>query len=174
MARLTRLGTQKELFGETDNLGRLVNAGPLEGRFINDILQQYEDPAFASIRQLMNQSQRDWIETALQITRSKSYYLERNGIDINRILFTDGGRYFGRKQKGRVLVGKRNVDGELEEIALIEPGKKTVPEKPGALKDRAYGSQDKDGKLACKQFQEPAENTRKRKEVSKGRVFKDP
>jgi len=163
MSRLTRIGNHDQLFGKTDEMGRLMGMSetdPLRGQYLYDVIQNINKKNYmvplrgkkvpikslfkGSVRdqngriiQGLSLKRRNWINEAFKITNAKGRFLDRNEIDFKRLNFVDGGTYFGRRQ----LAGKFNVDGELEEIAEIVAGKKKVAAKPSAFKERIYGSQ---------------------------------
>lgn len=112
---LARLGGQRKVFGPVDNQG-LLTKGELKGKSLNDV-RTYPD------RYPLTAKQKQWIEQADALERSKLKFLEDNGILITELTFEEGGQYAGRR-----VFAKVTKDGELLDIGYMSPG----PGRPGA------------------------------------------
>uniref|UniRef100_A0A6M3XES0 Large polyvalent protein associated domain-containing protein n=1 Tax=viral metagenome TaxID=1070528 RepID=A0A6M3XES0_9ZZZZ len=112
---LNRLGNSKKLFNLTDE--GLMKIGEKEVH-LNTIRTYPEKYA-----KNLTSKQNDWIRQAQILEQEKLALLERNGIEINKLNFEDGGVYAGRR-----VVGKFTPEGELIEGGYIGAGQ---PAKPG-------------------------------------------
>ena len=110
-ARLGRLGSQEQVFGKLDDSG-LIAEGPLKRRAVNDIRTRPKD-----VEGLTTPEQKEWIRVADEIENAKLNYLEKNGIDIQKLTFDEGGQYAGRRVWGRT-----NALGEIEDINYVAAG----------------------------------------------------
>jgi hypothetical protein len=127
-ATLARLGNQRKVFGKTDDAG-LFAEGPLAGKGLNDI-RQFPD------KYPLTRQQRQWIDQADAIERAKLDFLKRNGIDINELIFEEGGQYAGRR-----VVAQMTRDGELIDIGYLGAGPGRLGAKLSASKARMFDTQ---------------------------------
>jgi len=120
--RLSRLGSQRKVFGELDDTGRIAE-GPLRGKNVNDIRSNYSE-----YESSLSEAQKEWVQIANAIEDAKLAMFRAEGIDINELAVTEGGHYAGRRLMGRVF-----VDGEYVDIGVVagpgRPGTRSAQEK---------------------------------------------
>ncbi len=114
MSFLDEVGRESKIFGPLDEKG-LLTQGTLKGKHLNDIR------TFPG-RHKLTSEQRRWIDVADGLERDKLALLERNGIELSRLEFADGGQFAGRR-----VVGKVSAEGDLIEAGFIGAG----PGRPG-------------------------------------------
>ncbi len=110
IAHLEELGTQSDIFGNTDHRG-LIASGKLAGQQPNDIRS---NPS----KYDLTTEQKQWVERANDIEEAKLDFLKRNGIEIKELSFEDGGRYAGRRVWTKVL-----KDGDVVGSAFVGSGR---------------------------------------------------
>ena len=124
---LSSKGTQEEVFGVLDSQGRLT--GRLQGLFLNDIRS---NPAQYGNR--LSRSQKEWIDAAEELEKSKLSLLKLNGIDVTELDFTSGGRYAGRR-----LLGLINQEtGQIDSIGVVRNKKPGLAGETASEKHRYF------------------------------------
>jgi len=129
MVRLNKLGTQENIFGKLTTEGKIAD-GPLRGLTVNTI-RTYPD-RYAS---KMTPAMKAWVKVADDIEKAKLQFLKDNGIDINELVFDEGGRYAGRR-----VYAKTTQNGEVLDIAFVGAGPARPGAKLAAEKTRRYAN----------------------------------
>jgi hypothetical protein len=117
IAQLNQFGTVQQVFGAVDNAGLLIE-GPFKGLTVNT-LRTYPK----RYNKLFTVEQRRWINNADFLEEAKLKYLRANGVEVNVLVFEEGGRY-----AGRLVYGKVSATGELIDTVYVGAG----PGRPGA------------------------------------------
>lgn len=126
MASVTRLGTFSDVFGRTDARG-IIREGPLTNVEPNDLRTRPQDYA-----DRLTEPQKRWLDAAHDIEVEKLAFLERNGIDINKMTFENGGVYAGRH------IFARYVKDEIVEVGSAGPRIGPKREKAGFEMGRQF------------------------------------
>ena len=112
---LRRLGSAKEIFGPTDDFGRLTHPD-FRGDTLGDVLTHPD-------RYDLDEIERAWVAEVHKLTDHKLDLLLRNDIDIQLLQFEEGGHFVDRR-----VWGKMGKNREIVEIKFIAPG----PGRPGS------------------------------------------
>lgn len=118
-SNLERLGNRQTVWGKIDDAGR-ISQGPLTGKSLDEVLtyrKKYYDQ--------MTAAQKGWADQFNALEVDKLDLLRRNGIEINKLSFAEGGEYVGRR--GRRVVGMVDNAGNLADAAYVGAG----PGRPG-------------------------------------------
>ena len=91
LARLSRLGLQREVFGELDDKG-LIKEGPFKGMAVNTLRS---NPG--KYQNKFTPKQKEWVDTARTLEKANLERLQNAGIDIKELTFEEGGEYAGRR-----------------------------------------------------------------------------
>jgi hypothetical protein len=126
MASVTRLGTFSDIFGRMDERG-IIREGPLTNVEPNDLRTRPQDYA-----DRLTEPQKRWLDAAHDIEVEKLAFLERNGIDINKMTFENGGVYAGRH------IFARYVKDEIVEVGTTGPRIGPKREKAGFEMGRQF------------------------------------
>jgi len=129
MVRLNRLGTQENIFGTLTTEGKIAD-GPLRGLTVNTI-RTYPDQ-YAS---KMTPAMKAWVKVADDIEKAKLQFLKDNGIEINELVFEEGGQYAGRR-----VYAKVTQNGEMIDTAFVGAGPARPGAKLAAEKTRRYAN----------------------------------
>lgn len=128
MANLLRLGKSRDIFGITDDTGKIAE-GPLTGFFLNDIRS---NPLDARWRNKLTIEMTQWIRTAESLERAKLAMLKAEGIDIRTLTEDESFVYAGRR-----LYAKVTEDGEILDVINMGVGSRIGP-KQGFEKGRKF------------------------------------
>ncbi len=129
--RLSRLGSQSAIFGETLESTGFIADGNLKGFNVNAIRSNPSDPRWAN---KLNAEQREWIQIANILEEGKIALMSSEGIDVNLLAIEEGGFFAGRK-----VVGKFMPDGEMMDVGVVG-GASRPGLKAGFEKERIFPS----------------------------------
>ena len=132
-ARLEAFGKSDSIWGKLDDAQRLTK-GKLKGKSLDEVLT-YRNKYDADL----TPQQRQWAEEFHNLEEAKLNLLERNGIEINKLSFEEGGEYVGRRVVGRI----DPQTGDMMESAFVgTPGPGRPGAKMGAEKVRYFDTMD--------------------------------
>lgn len=130
-SRLNRLGKQSDVFGDLDDKGLLMGDEvhpKLRGLTLNTVRTNVK------YRPYLSPKQTEWVDTINGIEDGRLAMLKAEGIEVNELVFEEGGRYGGRTVMGKVF-----ADGSTMATIVVGGEEGRLPTaKRGFEKRRRY------------------------------------
>ena len=132
-SRLNRLGKQSDVFGDLDDKGLLMGDEvhpKLRGLTLNTVRTNVK------YRPYLSPKQTEWVDTINGIEDGRLAMLKAEGIEVNELVFEEGGRYGGRTVMGKVF-----ADGSTMATFVVGGEEGRLPTaKRGFEKHRVYST----------------------------------
>ena len=132
-SRLNRLGKQSDVFGDLDDKGLLMGDEvhpKLRGLTLNTVRTNVK------YRPYLSPKQTEWVDTINGIEDGRLAMLKAEGIEVNELVFEEGGRYGGRTVMGKVF-----ADGSTMATIVVGGEEGRLPTaKRGFEKNRVYST----------------------------------